>query len=199
MREYQSIPYYRDRFNGQYVYAFNKLDGSNIRVEYSKKKGFYKFGSRTKLIDETSTQFGQAVHLFYINFKDKLLYIINNNKRLAKAKEIVFFFEYYGDNSFAGMHDPNDEMKLVLIDVWEHTLIKPKDFIDWFSSVNIPTLIYEGILDHDFCDDIRKNKYNLMEGVVLKTDKHMFKLKTDEWLTKVKVKYGDVRYNEELK
>lgn len=122
-----------------------------------------------------------------------------NNKRFTKAKEIVFFFEYYGENSFAGMHDSNDEMKLVLIDVWEHTLIKPKEFIEWFGHLNIPAVVYEGILDNEIITKVRKNKYGLKEGVVFKGDKNMFKLKTNEWLERVKAKYGDARYNEEIK
>ena len=37
------------------------------------------------------------------------------------------------------------------------------------------------------------------EVVVFKTDKNMFKLKTNEWLDRVKAKYGDARYKEEIK
>jgi hypothetical protein len=43
MKTYPSIS--RD-IVGQPIYAFDKLDGSNIRAEWSKKNGFHKFGSR---------------------------------------------------------------------------------------------------------------------------------------------------------
>jgi hypothetical protein len=68
-------------------------------------------------------------------------------------------------------------MKLVLIDVWEHTLIKPKEFLDWFGHLNVPTVVYEGILDHEVIAKVRENQYGLKEGLVFKTDKNMFKLK----------------------
>lgn len=51
MKQYPSI-------NGQIsyefpVYVWDKLDGSNIRAEWSKKNGFYKFGTRERLLDST--------------------------------------------------------------------------------------------------------------------------------------------------
>jgi hypothetical protein len=44
MKEYPSID--RKPRYGVPVYMFEKIDGSNIRVEWSKKKSFYKYGSR---------------------------------------------------------------------------------------------------------------------------------------------------------
>jgi hypothetical protein len=35
----------------EHCLAFDKLDGSNMRFEWSPKRGWYKFGSRGQLID----------------------------------------------------------------------------------------------------------------------------------------------------
>ena len=54
MKEYPSIPY---RIHGDLdIIAFGKYDGSNIRAEWSQKKGFYKFGTRKRLLDESYTE-----------------------------------------------------------------------------------------------------------------------------------------------
>lgn len=45
MITYPSLDYYFD-YPEIYIYAFDKLDGSNIRFEWSRKRGFYKFGTR---------------------------------------------------------------------------------------------------------------------------------------------------------
>ena len=63
MKSYNTIPYYGDYWDLP-VIGFNKLDGSNIRAEWNKKRGFYKFGSRNVMIDESSEQFGLAVKIF---------------------------------------------------------------------------------------------------------------------------------------
>lgn len=44
-----------------YIYAFDKLDGSNIRAEWNSKRGFYKFGTRNQLMDEKTDPWGQSI------------------------------------------------------------------------------------------------------------------------------------------
>ena len=48
----------------EHCIAFYKYDGSNVRFEWSKKRGWYKFGTRTQLIDENVEIFGQAIPVF---------------------------------------------------------------------------------------------------------------------------------------
>ena len=43
MKGYPSIP--REVQHSLNVYAFDKLDGSQIRAEWTQKNGFFKFGS----------------------------------------------------------------------------------------------------------------------------------------------------------
>ena len=68
MKSYPSIP--KDIPPSEFV-AFGKLDGSNIRAEWNPKKGFYKFGTRTKIIDASTPVFGKAVNLI-LAFQPKL-------------------------------------------------------------------------------------------------------------------------------
>ena len=49
MKQYPSIS---GKLVNTKIYAFDKLDGSNIRGTWSKKRGFYKFGTRTQMLDE---------------------------------------------------------------------------------------------------------------------------------------------------
>jgi len=63
-----------------------------------------------------------------------------------------------------------------------------------FLDINMPKLIYKGPFTEKFIKDVQKNKYGLKEGVVCKSVNEkvtqMFKIKTIEWLEKVKEKFG---------
>ena len=71
MREYPHIDYGTGIY-GENVYAFDKLDGSNIRVEWNRRNakksaftgGFTKFGTRTQIISKTNQHFGDSVDIF---------------------------------------------------------------------------------------------------------------------------------------
>lgn len=200
MREYQSINYFKHKYNGRSIVAFYKYDGNNIRVEHRKNKGFVKFGSRTKLIDETHTQFGEAVRMFKSEYQHQLQEIINNNKKLSTANELVFFFEYYGDHSFAGKHVEGDTMHLILIDMWNKKPVDPEEFIElFFNKVPIAGIVYRGILDDEFIKYVKSDTQQFSEGVVCKGRNLIFKLKTDAWLNRCKSELGDARYKEELR
>lgn len=45
MKQYPHIEYANKNL-GDKIWAFNKYDGSNIRLEWSQKRGFYKFGTK---------------------------------------------------------------------------------------------------------------------------------------------------------
>ena len=60
MKTYPSIP---RKIQNVPVYAFDKLDGSNIRAEWSKKKGFYKYGTRKRLLGSDEKPLGRAIEL----------------------------------------------------------------------------------------------------------------------------------------
>lgn len=218
MEHYQSIPRIQDdgTLLGQEVWAFNKLDGQNFCVKYNPKmKKFGPFGSRKRLVDETDEQFGGAV-VFFLNspIREELRRIVKENcgkgKLFNGVQEITFFFEWYGEHSFAGVHCQNEPMHLALIDIKlkKKGYIEPKEFYNLFkdSLIEIPELIYKGVLTKDFINEINNNdwtnadaKYpNVKEGVVCKRSTLLkgqrlpiVKFKTKWWLNELYAKYDE--------
>ncbi len=190
MKQYPSIPRQAQNIP---VYAFDKLDGSNIRAEWNKKKGFHKFGSRTQLIDHTHDFLGEAPELVKTKYEQKLHDIFKKER----FEEVVCFFEFYGPSSFAGTHKKDEEHTVTIfdIDVYKRGLMKPSDFLKVVGDLDFPKVAYFGNANSDFIEEIRdsKNEAVTFEGVVCKsnlTDKYnhpiMFKVKTKAWIDKLK-------------
>ena len=206
MKTYPKIEYHNKGFFGDTVYAFDKLDGSNIRAEWNKKRGWYKFGTRTQMISESNPNFGDAIPIFLNKYGDDLDKVFRKN--YSNIQSIVIFGEYVGENSFSGQHDPNDEKDIVLFDVnlYKKGFISPKEFIDNFGHLDIPDVVYKGEYNDDLITDVRDNIWNLKEGVICKGVRKtkgneivwMTKIKTNEWLQKVKALYGERALLEEL-
>lgn len=200
MKSYHSLQYWNDSFIGNRVWAFDKLDGSNMRFEWSRKRGWYKFGTRRTMIDESNEQFGDAIPLFLDKYGEGLEKVFKDDKKYRNTNSFVVFAEYFGENSFAGNHDPKDEKDIVLFDISQYKKgwITPKDFVKDFSHLDIPDLVYDGVFDEDFVNKI-KNDDNLDEGVICKGIRktkgkdivYMFKLKTNKWLTRLKDEFGE--------
>ena len=62
MKGYPSIPSW-SRAGGTPVYVFDKLDGSNVRCEVTRKGVISKFGKRDGLLDEQTPHLIQAATL----------------------------------------------------------------------------------------------------------------------------------------
>jgi hypothetical protein len=84
--------------------------------------------------------------------------------------------------------------------------IEPREFVDNFGHLGIPRIIHTGNMTMDFVEDVKQNKFNLVEGVVCKSTKKekgnriwMTKVKTNEWMSKIKKKFGEAKYLEEFK
>lgn len=88
------------------IYALDKLDGSNIRVERTPKSGFSKFGSRTRLLDPDEKPLGEAVGSFVRDMAEDLELVL---RTYLKTERATLFLEFYGPNSFAGNHQESDE------------------------------------------------------------------------------------------
>ena len=99
--------------------AFYKHDGSNIRVEWSRKRGWYKFGSRTCLIDGTHP-LGDAIDIFLNTYSDDLEKIFKKDKLFRNCQNVTIFSEYFGPNSFAGQHEEDDPKEIVVFDISIH-------------------------------------------------------------------------------
>jgi hypothetical protein len=180
------------------IHAFDKLDGSNIRAEWSLKRGWYKFGSRAGLLPETNPILGKASDLVLSKYGDEL----GKSLKGARFESAVCFFEYWGPNSFAGLHQ-DEEHTVTLFDVapYRQEILPPKEFLRLFGHLDTPRLLYVGPVTHEFIGSVRDSTLEGMtfEGVVCKAaDKKtktpiMFKQKSRAWLDKLRVRCGDNR------
>lgn len=211
MKHYDNIPRVQDdeTLKGKLVWGFNKLDGQNFCVTYCPETGeFGPYGSQSQTVDETTKGFRNVIKRFKNSYEEILDKIVKEHKKegdvFHKIKEITFFFEWYGENSFAGRHRKGDEMHLVLIDVFlkKKGYMKPEDYYTLFkdSGVKIPELIYKGILTDDIINKIQNNDWtsensefpNVKEGVIFKCSEILkgqrrpsVKVKTKWWLNKL--------------
>ena len=200
MKEYPKIPAYT-KFLGQPCIAFYKYDGSNLRVEYSNKRGWYKWGTRKRLFDKCDIDYGCAIDIFNNKYADNIEKILHDN--FQKFENAIVFMEFLGPHSFAGLHEPkilgvehNDPKDLIIFDVNVHKkgFVSPADFIKLFGNLHIPKVIYDGILDEDFVKKVREKQVPVEEGVVCKSgvghDIQMCKIKTWDYLKKIQKFFG---------
>ena len=218
MKHYDSIPRIQDdgTLKSEMVWGFNKLDGQNFCVTYKPKHKIWgPYGSRTRTVDENDEQFSQTVKWFQdSNYKPILENLVANNRGkkqvLNGIDEMTFFFEWYGENSFAGRHQEGDEMHLALIDVFlkKKGYMEPKDYYEIFNDhgVELPELVYTGPLSSEIIERVRENDWtqegadfpNVKEGVVFKRSTMMkgqrrpsVKVKTKWWLDKLHSMYTE--------
>ena len=207
MKQYPSIPYWSQKMIGESCICFDKKDGSNLRFEFNRKSGWCKAGTRNQMIDKTNEQFGAAIPLFLDKYGDELAKVFST-KPYRNKPNFVAFCEWLGPNSFAGQHDKNDKMDLILFDISEYKrgMILPKEFVENFGHLHIPEIIYQGILTEDFINDVKYGKYILNEGVMAKGSHKtkggeqvwIAKIKTKAWVDKVKSIYGAEWVKKEL-
>lgn len=192
-------------------YIFEKLDGSNIRAEWHPRKGFWKFGSRHVLIDRSHEFLGEAVDL--IKAQEDMFSRYVGSRRW---ESVVAFFEFWGPNSFAGLHE-KEEHHCSLIDVSVHRrgLLRPKDFTDVFgiggmgktpNFMDVAALLDITHVTDGLVSAVRNSEFmehqlsgqRIFEGVVCKGTPRkpshpplMFKIKSNAWLDAVKERYKD--------
>lgn len=178
------------------IISFNKLDGSSIRSEWNKKNGFYKFGSRTRLLDSNEKPLGEAVQLIKTKYEKDLSNIFNKQR----FERVICFFEFFGPNSSFGQHiDEVHDVVLFDIDVYKKSLLLSREFIKLVGHLDIPKVLYEGKANTSLQESVYESKLDGMtfEGVVCKGeyDKYkqptMFKIKSKAWLDKLKNYCGD--------
>jgi RNA ligase len=205
MKHYHTIEKYTEDIFGKHVFGFNKIDGSNFCAEWNKKLskksrftyGFKKFGTRTETIKNASNPFTEGVNVFMDKYAISLDKIFCENKLFRGIDTITVYGEFYGPHSFAGQHDWYEDHDVIIYDIflYKKDFVKPADFIDIFGYLDIPKVVYKGLLDEYIINNIISNIYGVKEGVVLKGVNEgkvwMAKVKTQEWLDKVRAMYGE--------
>lgn len=196
MKSYPSIERV-DPINGwnRELYTFDKLDGSNLRFEWSRKTGWFKFGTRKRLFDKNDPIFGEAIPLFMNTLAEPLAEIAHNNKWV----NIVAFAEFWGEKSLAGRHQPDDPKFLTLFDVsiYRHGMLGPKEFLKHFKYLNIPNFLGVKKWNKEFVDAVRNSEIDgiTLEGVVGKDGDYdrldLVKCKTQKWLDAIRQLYSE--------
>jgi hypothetical protein len=201
MKSYPSIPGPAQAPHAP-CYAFVKYDGSNLRFEWSKKRGWYKFGTRNLMFDETSELFGPAIPLFLQKYGDDLPKVFSDAKEFRGVTNFVVFCEWFGAKSFAGQHEHDDPKDIVLFDVnpIKKGIIGPKLFLDLFGHLKVAELLNQGNFGPEFEMNVRDEKIDLLSKYEIRTEIPegvICKAGTGHDLTLWKVKTS--RYKEELK
>ena len=195
MKDYWSIQGPRNAPHEDCI-AFDKLDGQNIRVEWSKKRGWYKFGSRNVLLDENQPYLGQAIELFHAKYGESLIKAILDFKEWkvwgVEKTGVTVYCELWGPSSFAGWHVDGEQLTVTLIDVNinKRGMVLPRQFVKVFGHLDIPKVIYEGKFNKQFIEDVYQGKYSVTgEGVVAKGILPGRKAQHSLWMAKCKTKW----------
>lgn len=205
MKQYPTIPKIPEKGPTKF-WVFDKLDGSNIRAEWSKKRGFCKFGTRKRLLgtDQGLLALAQSI----IESKETHFREIF---KPAKIERTVCFFEFWGERSFAGNHFAGDTFRTTLIDVsvYKKGMMTPDKFLKLFddSPVDSAPLLHVGPITEDLKKQVREGTFPGMtdEGVVCKAKPSkrfnkpiMFKLKSQSWIDRVKTNFDKSRWDDLL-
>lgn len=188
--------------------AFYKYDGSNLRWEWSRKRGYFKYGTRHKLFDIKEPLYSQAIPIFNNGIGpvvEKLL-----TSEFKGLQEFTVYTEFFGQSSFAGTHvlEEPKELKLIDVNIFKKGLIDLNTFIKLFDDYDFSAkIIYSGNLNKSFITDVREGRYDVDEGVVCKGiytgsyrhhQRWMVKIKTYQYLQKLKDTFKDdwIKYAE---
>jgi len=180
---------------GQAIYAFDKLDGSNVRAEWKRKRGWWKFGSRTRLLDRSESPLGEAIDLFLYGQANEL----ERRFREERWDEATAFMEFWGPSSFAGTHqDEQHFVSLIDVSVQKRGLLLPKDYLELTEGLPRARLLYHGNANEPFVESVRTGTLEGMtfEGVVCKGPfvspglPLMFKVKNQAWFDRLRATCG---------
>ena len=170
-------------------YVFNKIDGSSMRSEWSKKRGWYKHGKRKGLVDDSNEHLVVVPDLFMETMATDLERVATNNH----WKQLVVFYEFWGVKSIAGLHYEDDPKFLTLFDATadKKGFLGPKEFRKRFEGhVETPKMIEIVNWTRGYVQRVRDGDVDCaFEGVVGKAgtghDIIRAKAKTQAWVNKV--------------
>lgn len=191
MKKYPSIRQARKPFP---AYIFDKLDGSNLRFSWDNRQGWYEYATRTRNLPIDHKLYKVGYEYFANVYADA----IENTAKKKGWKRLDAFCEFYGDNSFAGRHDLNEQQKVTLIDLAPNTagFLNPQEFLDLFSSLPLPAYLGKVEWNVEYAEKVRQGLIEgiSFEGVVAKhvTKQRMAKAKTQAWIDRVIREFGEV-------
>lgn len=189
MKSYPSIP--TEIRHDVPIHAFDKLDGSQIRAEWTAKRGFIAFGTRHRTLDPSHPRLGEAIALA----RDKYEADVTRALAARQIKQALVFLEFFGPRSFAGRHveEPHD---VVLIDLapFGRGFVPPDEFLGLFGHLHTAGLLYHGPVTPEFVASVRAGGLPGLtgEGVVCKSTTLerqrpvMFKIKARAWLDRLR-------------
>lgn len=188
MLQYPSISGWKKSPIGKPCIAFYKYDGSNLRWEYTPKRGWHKYGTRRCMFDKSTPLFNQSIDIFHDTMADQIVERVNHFSG-RKVERIIAFTEFFGPSSFAGTHDETEDKQLVLLDVsvYKKGFIPAPQFVKLFNEYSwCAEVVYQGNMNQEFINDVRAGKYPVYEGVICKGDDWAAKIKTVEYLERLK-------------
>jgi hypothetical protein len=167
---YPSIQGPESRYLSQPCVAFEKYDGSNLYFAWEQGKGWTEFGTRRFRITPDHELFGHAWELFNAKYAKGIVGVMRQYRDYRNTKRLIAFCEYFGPNTFAGLHHPGDEMELKLFDIYlpDADFVSPVDFSTHFGQLDIAPVIYQGAFNWQFVLDVYNGKYPVREGAVAK-------------------------------
>ena len=129
--------------------AFAQLDGTNLFWEWTAGR-WTGFGLRSGGYLWTAEGIGDfrakhapqaaAPDVFAETLADSLAELL---AVVAPGGRAVAYTEFLGTDSFTGAHQPGDEMRLVLFDVWldGHGFLGPERFVELFGTLPVPRVL----------------------------------------------------------
>jgi hypothetical protein len=204
---YPKIPGSKECPGGKCI-AFEKYDGTNMHFAWERDFGWHAFGTRRDEFNLTPTGISEfskrhtnlkeSADIFLETMEAGLNNVIEINPNYGKVQEIKVFLEFFGPNSFAGLHKENDEKQLKLFDVWtdDFGIIGPEQFVSDFGHLNSARVVFRGVFTGAFTEDVRDGKYKLSEGVVCKggrggEDLWMAKVKSNDYMQRLKTAFSN--------
>ena len=200
MEQYPSIIGSAKAPLGNPCVAQYKYDGSNLRWEWSPKKGFHKYGTRQQLFDKTDPTFGVAIEMFHDTLADEI--VRRTREFIRNPQRITAFTEFFGENSFAGSHEPADAKELRLFDIYlfQKGMLPVKDFLKHYGDMpQAAEIVYEGNLNKEFITNLKTGAFAcekdlsrpIFEGVIAKGNGFAVKIKTDAYFVRLRQKYPE--------
>ena len=195
MLHYPKIPGSRHAPAGRCV-AFEKYDGTNLHWDWDRDFGWHAFGTRRDefnltdagcaLFTQRHAHLRQCVAVFRATLADGLERVFREHPAYVGYPSFQAFTEFFGPNSFAGLHKEDDPKELRLFDVWAEPfgMIGPRQFVQDFGHLPSARVVYEGRLTGQFAEDVRAGRYGVAEGVVCKGGTGG----ADVWMVKVKTR-----------